>query len=498
MYGGTNWLTTAGVLAASQGFYATLAAAGNAALQVIVSGDSTNRFVLGGDGAMQWGPGNGAMDTKLYRYAGGYLRTDQSLMVGSNLFGYGWVYLRADSARILFGAADDANLYRYAANILQTDGRLIVKGDGSFALHIEANASGGPVYPIYYRIAGDSQPRFLMDNGGSLQWGPGGSAPMDVILSRQQANTLRVQSADLWVDRQMVVGLGLSTAAIYLANNWNCYLQGRASDGLIQTSGQFWVNGQLSCNGGQIIGYQDVYARLNNPPQVFMGDMSTMIGGQPTNTLPSVVFGTNADVALYRDTPGRLITFSPYNTSDHRVRGSSLPRFSINASGNGVDQKKWQWYVDASGNLVFGALNDAENGQGIVLTLGRGGTVSGAFPGGGGDAAWTSVGLASGWAWANGAYAPPRVRKSSGATVNFQGMIAWQGGGADPGGPTTICTLPVGYRPAYILICNATAAGNVYGTSARIDIAPDGTVSWIASANSNNFLAWNISFQPDQ
>ena len=54
--------------------------------------DSNSRFILNTDGTMQWGPGNGAPDTRLYRSAPGVLSTNGSLAVNqvvSNLPGGG-------------------------------------------------------------------------------------------------------------------------------------------------------------------------------------------------------------------------------------------------------------------------------------------------------------------------------------------------------------------------------------------------------------------------
>lgn len=59
----------------------TEAAAANASLGISVSGDTVNRFVIGGDGKHNWGPGNGATDTDLYRVAANILQTDGTFQV---------------------------------------------------------------------------------------------------------------------------------------------------------------------------------------------------------------------------------------------------------------------------------------------------------------------------------------------------------------------------------------------------------------------------------
>jgi hypothetical protein len=60
---------------------------------------------------------------------------------------------------------------------------------------MEVPASGGAVYPIYYRITGDTQPKFALDYSGTLNWGPGGTVAMDTSLARVAANVLRTSAA---------------------------------------------------------------------------------------------------------------------------------------------------------------------------------------------------------------------------------------------------------------------------------------------------------------
>jgi len=117
---------------------------------------------------------------------------------------------------------------------------------------------------------------------------------------------------------------------------------------------------------------------------------------------------------------------------------------------------------------------------------------------GGGDSAWSSLSLASGWAWANSSYSPPRYRKLSSGMVVVQGMIAWTGGGTGPSSTTLIGTLPVGYRPSYTQITQNVAAGNIYGSSARIDVRPDGTLNFTQGDNVNNFLSMDFQIFAEQ
>ncbi|WP_086705586.1 hypothetical protein [Streptomyces antimycoticus] len=74
-------LTVAGLLSLNGGATATAANAGTVAHAAIVSGDAFDRWRAYGDGKQEWGPGNAARDTTLYRSAADTLRTDDALIV---------------------------------------------------------------------------------------------------------------------------------------------------------------------------------------------------------------------------------------------------------------------------------------------------------------------------------------------------------------------------------------------------------------------------------
>lgn len=78
------------------------------------SGDTANRFTLAADGKHEWGPGNAALDTNLYRSAAGTLR-----------FNGPYFAISHNNGAVYFGAADDTSLYRASANRLKTDGQLV-------------------------------------------------------------------------------------------------------------------------------------------------------------------------------------------------------------------------------------------------------------------------------------------------------------------------------------------------------------------------------------
>lgn len=66
-------------------YQAHTADVGNRAFGADVTNDANNRFVVYGDGALEWGPGSTSRDTKLYRSSAGIIRTDTAMTIGTNL-----------------------------------------------------------------------------------------------------------------------------------------------------------------------------------------------------------------------------------------------------------------------------------------------------------------------------------------------------------------------------------------------------------------------------
>lgn len=62
----------------------TNAASGDLAMGVAVSGDTNDRLTVDSNGRLQWGAGNIAVDTNLYRSAANLLKTDDGLIVSLN------------------------------------------------------------------------------------------------------------------------------------------------------------------------------------------------------------------------------------------------------------------------------------------------------------------------------------------------------------------------------------------------------------------------------
>lgn len=87
------------------------------ALATKVTGDSVNRFVVNTDGKLEWGPGNGAVDTNLYRTSADRLKTDDAVEVaGAFVAISGDANLRGATAGLTLGAGDDWQIRRSGAD----------------------------------------------------------------------------------------------------------------------------------------------------------------------------------------------------------------------------------------------------------------------------------------------------------------------------------------------------------------------------------------------
>lgn len=89
-------------------------AAGNTALSTDVTGDSVVRLAITGDGSLKWGPGNGAADCVLDRYAVGGLELNCAL--------------RFTNGQLLFGPAGDVDLFWGGTGLLKTDNNFTAGG----------------------------------------------------------------------------------------------------------------------------------------------------------------------------------------------------------------------------------------------------------------------------------------------------------------------------------------------------------------------------------
>jgi len=144
---GVNYLGTPGAMYAGQGFNANaMNAATTAAVQIAVTGDTQDRFYIRADGFQAWGPGNAAADTTLSRIAAGAIGFTGGIYVQAAPLGVGYSY-----------------------------------NPGTFAAGNIAFQSA---------VTGET-PRYVVNQGGDIHWGPGGATTQDTNLYRVSAGMLK-------------------------------------------------------------------------------------------------------------------------------------------------------------------------------------------------------------------------------------------------------------------------------------------------------------------
>jgi len=172
----------------------TQAASTNVSEANIVTGDTFDRFRIYADGKEEWGPGNAARDTNLYRSAVGTLKTDNSITVAGSILPLGKVssveatastvaleskvtgdantrwHVQADG-KTFWGsgsATEDLSFQRSAAGIGQLTGSMSVAPTATNVDGLDVNLPTGTTGDLAdFMVNGVSQAVF--DNGGILR-----------------------------------------------------------------------------------------------------------------------------------------------------------------------------------------------------------------------------------------------------------------------------------------------------------------------------------------
>ncbi|MBA5222228.1 hypothetical protein [Streptomyces griseoaurantiacus] len=157
-------------------------------LQGEVSGDASRRFIVHGDGKIEWGDGAANVDVNLYRSSVDLLRTDDSFRVDGAL----GVGLTASGAKLSVSSSS-----AQVVGLFNTT----VASSGNANPIVEAIGADAGNRAFGARVTGDAQRRYAVYTDGKTEWGDG-TASRDVNLYRSAANVLKT-------DDKMIAALGL-------------------------------------------------------------------------------------------------------------------------------------------------------------------------------------------------------------------------------------------------------------------------------------------------
>lgn len=236
-------------MASTANVLTTLSAATSAAYSSRVTGDTVDRWHTNADGKHEWGPGNGAVDTNLYRVTAGNLRTDQNFVaIGSITSTGSFVSSRAANTTTAFSAqistdtvpqwvilgsgkqqwgpggstAADTNLYRAAVSVLRTDSRL------------DSNRSAATSIAFAAFVTADTNDRLAIQADGKQLWSSG-SAASDTNLYRAGVGQLKTDTGLTAGTYVQVSGTGSKFTSG--ASSPSGSVSGTAGDIYIQTNG---------------------------------------------------------------------------------------------------------------------------------------------------------------------------------------------------------------------------------------------------------------------
>lgn len=159
--------------------------------QSSVSGDTNPRFALYGDGKFQWGSGSGAVDTTLQRASAGALRVDSILAVNAAPISTAQIYVERDG------------LNRRGLSIKNTG----TSGSQPHLYTETPTAATTAAAVLHSFMAGEANPRLIVNSQGSMLWGPGSTA-FDVSLARTNSGEVTVGGSLIINSDLSVLGVG--------------------------------------------------------------------------------------------------------------------------------------------------------------------------------------------------------------------------------------------------------------------------------------------------
>lgn len=199
------------------------------ALSLRASGDTNDRFQSTASGVLTWGPGNAAGDTNLYRAGVGQLKSDNVLILSSDLVGSGQVkakeglaaqtrlgaYGPGSESGVQFGVLGDTNLYRATADSLKTDDLLTAANFFTGGSYTNGGAAAN-ARTLGTQATGDAAYAFEINNRGLMIWGSGAAAA-DTNLYRGGSDLLRTDDGFIAARLGINAGITANVMAAFFA-----------------------------------------------------------------------------------------------------------------------------------------------------------------------------------------------------------------------------------------------------------------------------------------
>lgn len=237
-------------------------------ISATVAGDTVYRFRVDNNGLHSWSAGATVTDTTMYRSGAGIL-TVTNYVNAVNGFQINGVALAAShlsngvtgsGAIALAGSPTFTGTVTAptinATTAFQRSGVALaashlsngVTGSGAVVLATSPTVSGTmnsanivgtgtiqtssyfiatettvPAWAYTASVSGEAQPRFIIQNDGTLNWGPGGSIATDTTLFRSSARNLRTDGA-FWARDGIVVDAGGTGSPLYIGSALDTYM----------------------------------------------------------------------------------------------------------------------------------------------------------------------------------------------------------------------------------------------------------------------------------
>lgn len=416
--GGVGIVETTGILRTNTGgFVAANGSAARTVFYTFATGDTFNRFAIGGDGSMNFGTGSATADAFITRPAVGVISVLHYLLLGSDNTGskgirfydpasdgYGAINRVAASGSMQIIAQQhlilapvgtsgkiyitdntagtagtlDTVLYRSTTATLKTDGSFDLAGNLLLgAALVKRLAALATNITVASSVTGDTVDRFTLQADGKHSWGPGGSTALDTVLYRAGAGFLRTDTTYQAVGSfQSINKAGTGSTA------YDSYVTG-------DTQPRYLVkaDGQLSWGPGGATAVDTAMSRA--AAGVLTTTSLAQTGNYGTAFPASPVDGQEYTLVDSTSNPSYIWRFRYNNGSSSAYKWEFVGGSYLEGTTTLTIPRAGDYYVEigAQGNN-FGNLNQT------ILSLTAGGITLSAQAGGGGGSSQTIYGSA--------------------------------------------------------------------------------------------------------